>query len=151
MNVPRWAEGGCQDSSCSLLSLPGRAVSVCSVRRCWQERVSLAGVQPVTHTHTHTHTSMQCPLSSSTANERDAVSLLRHPRLPSRECRAPAPSTVYPWPGWGLGSHSCSPGLWPLVKALSPRELLKPSPHSNSLSCHLSARILASAFWCLFL
>lgn len=103
------------------------------------------------HIHTHTHTRMQCPLSSSTANERDAVSLLRHPRLPSRECRAPAPSTVYPWPGWGLGSHSCSPGLWPLVKALSPRELLKPSPHSNSLSCHLSACILASAFWCLFL
>lgn len=89
------------------------------------------------HIHTHTQNSTQCPLSSSTGNEHNAVSLLRYPSLPSRECyaRVPAPSSMFHWPGWGLGSHSCNPPvLWPLVSAPSPRELLKPSSDSNSLS-----------------
>lgn len=131
MNVPHWEGEGCQDSSCSLLSLPSRPVRACSVSRRWQQCVSLAEMQPIIHTHTQNST--QCPLSSSTGNEHNAVSVLRHPSLPSRECCAPAPA-LYHWPAWGLGSHSCSPVLWPLVRALSPRELLKPSSHSNSLS-----------------
>lgn len=133
MNIPHWGGEGCQDSpvhSClcpagqsglALLADTGRSVFP------WQ-KCNLF--------YTHTQNSTQCALSSSTGNEHNAVSVLRHPSLPSRECcaRAPAPSSVYHWPGWGLGSHSCSPVLWPLVRALSPRELLKPSSHSNSLS-----------------
>lgn len=56
MNVPHWGEGlGCQDSSCSLLSLPRRPVSACSVRRRWQERVFPWQKCNLFYTHTHTH------------------------------------------------------------------------------------------------
>lgn len=118
MNVPRWGEEGCQDFSCSLLSLPRGPVSACSVRRCWQERVFPWQKCNLFYTHTHTHNSTQCPLSSGTENEHNAVSLLRHPSLPSRECwaRAPAPRTSGQAGGWTppAAARQCSGLLWEL-------------------------------------
>lgn len=103
MNAPHWGGERCQDSSCSLLSLPRRPKSVLALLGDAGRSVCFLGRNATCHTHTHTHTIVHNVLFPRAGNECNAVSLLRHPSLPSRECsaRVPAPSSRCQWPGWG--------------------------------------------------
>lgn len=82
----------------SVLALLGALAGAC---------VSLAEMQLSLWTHAQ---STQCPFSSSTGNEHNAVFLLRDPSLPPGECHAwvLAARSACRWLGWGVGSHSCT-------------------------------------------
>lgn len=98
----------------------------------------------------YTHTIVHNVLFPQAGSECNAVSLLsiqaRPPESAVPECQPQAQ-----WPGWGWAPQLQPDLLGPLGRALSLRELLKPSSHANTLSLHQSAYILASGFWCLFL